>query len=60
MNTAMLLEVSVHLKLIDLVEKNFDKIHWSRLSHNKNAINLLKLNTKKIVWKKYKQFIIKA
>jgi hypothetical protein len=37
-------------KLIPFVERNQDKIDWSWLSDNKNAISLLEKNQDKIDW----------
>jgi hypothetical protein len=35
---------------IDLIEKNIDKINWTRLSYNPNAIHILEKNKDKIDW----------
>lgn len=39
--------------VIYLLEENFDKINWYRLSENANAMHLLEANLDKIYWNKF-------
>jgi hypothetical protein len=46
-----ILSSSTNPNILSMLEKNPDRIHWSRLSSNPNAIHLLERNLDKVDWK---------